>query len=409
MLPSLSRNRFFLVFAQSILLVTNTTSSLKLPPTQAHWSSFSSPISTSPSCRSGATACPDAQHGGIYLFGGYREEISSEDNKTPKRFVTNDVWYFNATTSQWSCLQQPSSSSDVKDKTNIPGPRLCSASAMIDHEYFLFGGWDPEQMGTGGQILDDIWALDTQTLHWRHVGKLPDGPTSRHVAVALPNKHLILLHTHRCDDHVLLYDPKKGGDGGGSIYKQPTSGTAPSSRGLHVATSLQNGKYVFVFGGADKSGAMVNDSFLLDTDTWKWHSISSSSSEHKHMPSPRAGAVATSTHSMPFIFGGAERNVNPEAGGGLIPKGDVWGLHIDFDDNNNDDESSTMTGVWKCYVNEDASNAPPPRNAAILVNVDHTNDKQESHFILANGWHPFVESFEDSHRLVIVQQTNDSN
>ena len=90
------------------------------------------------------------------------------------------------------------------------------------------GGWDPQTTGTGGILLEDVHQYDAGTNKWTQLScKLPDGPTSRHVAVTIhsknPEKCRIVLHTHRCTDHALVFD-------GASFRKQPVSGDIPSSR-----------------------------------------------------------------------------------------------------------------------------------------------------------------------------------
>ena len=128
--------------------------------------------STSPP-RSGATAAAD-KDGRVWLFGGYAEP----DGKP--RAVVNDLLRFDASSGDWQQLQEPLVGSDRSDR---PGPRLASASAIIEDEMLLFGGWDPEVAGTGGSILDDVWSLELSEQRWTRCAQpMPRGPTSRHVA-----------------------------------------------------------------------------------------------------------------------------------------------------------------------------------------------------------------------------------
>ena len=59
---------------------------------------------------------------------------------------------------------------------------------------------------------------------------MPRGPTSRHVAATVGGQ--VAVHTFRCIDSVLVWDPEAR-----QLREQPTTGTAPSSRGLHVRSS----------------------------------------------------------------------------------------------------------------------------------------------------------------------------
>lgn len=98
--------------------------------------------------------------------------------------------------------------------------------------FFIFGGWDPEQAGTGGVILDDVWRLDLNSLQWEQIGTMPRGPTSRHVAAAVQTSEgpRVLLHTFRCLDQLIVFDPSSQ-----TFSEKPCVGAPPSSRGLHAS------------------------------------------------------------------------------------------------------------------------------------------------------------------------------
>ena len=115
---------------------------------------------TSSPPRSGATAAADAA-GQVWLFGGYAEPEGKQ------RLVVNDLLRYSS--GEWKQLQEPMNvniGSTGRVRTNSPGPRLASASVIVDEELLLFGGWDPQEAGTGGVILDDVWALDLSTQVW---------------------------------------------------------------------------------------------------------------------------------------------------------------------------------------------------------------------------------------------------
>ena len=306
--------------------------------------------------RSGHTAVESGE--AVYLFGGYAEYGGS----TP-RDVVNDLWCYTSK-SGWKCLQSDSSRAD----DSRPGPRLASASAIIDDELLVFGGWDPQTAGTGGIILDDVWSLDLKTLAWSQcAAPMPRGPSSRHVAANVGGR--VIVHTFRCLDSVLLWDPASR-----TLVEQPTSGTPPSSRGLHVGAAADDHTFV-VFGGAAKDGNMANDAFALDTRSWTWRVLDIASSP---VPSPRAGSCAARADGGIAIFGGAE--AKPE--GGLNPRADAWLLDVEQE-------------TWTCILDDGAKGAPPARNAASMSPLGNRQ------YLIHGGWHPFVETFDDTHVLEI--------
>lgn len=195
--------------------------------------------------RSGHT-CTSSSDGSCFLFGGYAEFEGDRP-----RDVVNDLWRYSNST--WECLQPATSRQQFS--TDQPGGRLCSASAIIGSELFVFGGWDPETAGIGGSILDDIWCLNLGSLQWeRLAGTMPHGPTSRHVACAVrtPDGPRVLVHTHRCSTSVLIFDAASR-----TMTEVGTTGPAPSSRGLHAAAAA--GSKVMVFGGAAKDGQVCSE------------------------------------------------------------------------------------------------------------------------------------------------------
>jgi len=264
----------------------------------------------------------------------------------PKRYVINDLWQWKD--SKWQKVEQ---------KGELPRTRLASAAGVMNNKAFLLGGWDPGTQGDGGVILDTVHELDLSTMEWTELETTtPDGPTSRHIALALPE--CILLHNHRCGGFVHLFDPKTK-----EFSKQPTTGPSPSSRGLHAATLVGTDKVV-IFGGAAKDQTMSNEAFLLDTKTWEWTLLAENQG-----PSPRAGpTVCTFNDNSVLLFGGAEATDS-----GLNPRGDVWALHLD-------------EKRWELLVDDtdETITRPPPRNAATLSEINDDTDGKS--FLLTGGW-----------------------
>jgi hypothetical protein len=318
---------------------------------QAEWSQRKDAAKITPK-RSGHVSFT-THDGRLMVFGGYVEEEGEEHN----RYVVNDLWEWKK--QGWQLVPQ--------DEEKLPCPRLVSAAAFVGKTPYMLGGWDPQTEGTGGVILDTIHKFKSKTNEWVLLDDvtLPDGPASRHVCLTLTNNKL-LFHNHRCTDHIFLFDGKE-------FEKQTTTGTAPSSRGLHAATMLDD-SHALVFAGAAQGGSMSNECFVLDLCTWKWTQLKVD--EAKDAPTPRASPCLCqfSAHCA-IVFGGAS-----VGDAGLVPEGDVWALHIDVDYKN---------ATWQLL----SSDGPAPRNAATLNLIDCDEGSKE--YLLAGGWAPFVETHDD--------------
>lgn len=319
--------------------------------------------------RSGHTAFSAGPTSPAYVFGGYIEEDDPSKEGTPfgpfHREVRNDIWKF-----------EEDSWEEQKATGDVPGPRLATATAVVGGNAYLFGGWDPQTRGDGGIILETVHKLNLETMEWSYLVDMPDGPASRHVALALPNGK-ILVHNHRCTDHVWIFDPEKK-----EFTKQDTPGESPGSVGLHTATVLDDST-VLVWGGATKDGTMSNRSHVLDLKTWTWSQVKFEDNED--CPSPRAGAClcsfsSTAEEKIACLFGGAETTES-----GLNPKGDVWALHL----------TGVSKGHWELLLGEkgeDDSSIPEPRNAASLTRI--VSAEGASKFILTGGWAPFRQTWD---------------
>eukprot|EP00928_Gymnodinium_smaydae_P007510 TRINITY_DN12697_c0_g3_i2.p1 TRINITY_DN12697_c0_g3~~TRINITY_DN12697_c0_g3_i2.p1 ORF type:complete len:761 (-),score=92.92 TRINITY_DN12697_c0_g3_i2:428-2710(-) len=324
------------------------------------WRQLGGPMISPP--RSGHCAAADG-NGGVWLFSGYAEYESTS------RSVVSDLWHYSSATNRWELCSQ------ATDAVS-PSARLVAASAVIDGEMLLFGGWDPQTEGTGGVILDDICALELASQVWSPCSAgFPRGAASRHVACTVGGT--VVVHTHRCLTSVLVWDAATR-----SLVEKPTSGEAPSSRGLHVATAVGSHTLV-IFGGAAQDGTMFNDSFALNTETWTWRPIAQHKSKR---PTPRAGACAAPLEDLcgMVICCGAEGI----AGGGLNPRADVWALV--FPEGEDGDAS------WTLLLDDCAPGAPRPRNAASLTSLGKGKG-----MLLHGGWNPFKETFADSFILEV--------
>jgi len=383
----------------------------------------------------------------LFAFGGYAEEaiIADKDDASSSiidRHAVNDMWHFLPYTnnvSSWGWTLRHDDNNNIKGY--VPPSRLATAIAVVPNnndcgtrgspQAVLLGGWDPQTPGTGGIILDDVTMLDIDTLVWSRCidamdsesyASLPDGPTSRHVAVHLSiskqrddDKHdgaredIICLHNHRCDDHILQLSMTTAKEGTRVRWdRQATTGEAPSSRGLHCATTIHQSTAMVLFGGAAKDGNMSNEAFVLDTETWKWTKLDCIGDDNTALPAPRAGACLCSLdENSVLLFGGATPGEK-----GLVGLNDVWVLHVNKD---------SGRGTWDCLIehqNDDDDDGgikiddgilrPPGRNAASLNEIDRERllpkdiiwkrsgsslvDKCK-YFLLNGGWYPFRKTY----------------
>lgn len=350
---------------------------LSRPMFEAEWKLISSANRISPR-RSGHVAFSSFSTQSVFVFGGYVEKDPEREEGKLVRYVDNDLWEFKSRAEGWK---------KVNHSGDIPAPRLVSAAAVVNRKAYLFGGWDPQIEGTGGIILDTVHELDLDTLEWKQLTDFPDGPTSRHVAVALSGER-ILIHNHRCLDFVWVFDTKRK-----TFVRQSTSGHGPGNVGLHVATMIDD-ETLFLFGGASKDGKMKNDSFLLNTRSWVWTPIKLADPEN--CPSPRAGASLCSyignkkQWKCAILFGGAESTET-----GLNPRGDVWMMRVDDDG---------LSGTWELLLSDATENGgivrPPARNAATLTEIVSENGN-ESEYILTGGWAPFRQTWDDLYVLCL--------
>lgn len=347
----------------------------------------------------------------IYVFGGY-----AEDRETSSRYPTNDLWCFGDDDEKgWTLVKQKSSSE--------PQARLVAASVSCKlgdtTTGIVIGGWDSQDDGSGGVILQDIQLFtrndddDDDGGSWTESPINLKEPTSRLCAFPLvdetspSSESKVLVHNHRCVDHILLLDLENS-----KLSKQPVSGTVPSARGLHSCVPLLGTTKIILFGGAAKDGMMSNEVFVLDTKTWIWGKIPFHQTEEGNnvAPSPRASPclVALDEKSC-ILFGGASRSDE----GGLHGCSDTWLLELVEGETKYG--STTITNAKWTQLNEDkSSQAPPGRNAATLTpilskslpivgEIDENDSEETQYFLLSGGWYPFRNTYDDNFILKVTK------
>jgi hypothetical protein len=348
----------------------------------------------------------------IYVFGGYAEE--SVDH----RYASNDLWVYDPQQRDgWQPIHGAvtSTSLDSSGTFKIPQQRLAAAAVTCQlpggekKAGLVLGGWDSQEAGTGGVILQDIHMYSnggtTTSKSWKKLSFDLAQPTSRLCAVTLNNPNQVLVHNHRCIDHVLIVDLQSS-----QLIHQPTSGTSPSPRGLHVCVLIPNTNKMVLFGGAAQDGNMSNDVFLLDTETWKWQALEHAAIKGEGIdtspPLPRASpCLVALDESTCLLFGGACRSEQ----GRLHGCNDMWLLKL-------------IDGVggtphyyqWTKVHDDGSSNAPPGRNAAtltpllsgrpaVLEGPSEADNENTKYFLLSGGWYPFRTTYNDNFVLKVTK------
>ncbi|KAL7524533.1 LOW QUALITY PROTEIN: hypothetical protein ACHAXR_002039 [Thalassiosira sp. AJA248-18] len=220
--------------------------------------------------------------------------------------TTSDLWHFDSNKDEWIQLL-----SNCDAGASCPRVRMYAASAMVGTTFYVFGGWDPGNPGSGGEFLDDIWAFDWTTKMWsEQEAKLPY-PVSRHAAVTVGDD-TVIIHTYK---GVLTFRD-------GRLTQQTTKGDAPDS--LSMCAMASDGNKVLLFGGSNKNQLMSVVPYVLDATSWTWTKLENEGQENE--PEAMASAsMVTLNQDQCILFGGAGlAPTGYEGGYGLLPKDDTW-------------------------------------------------------------------------------------
>lgn len=267
-------------------------------------------------------------HDRVFLFSGLTGPAGSP--------VTDELWEFDG---EWKIL---------KAKNVGPGPRMYAAASVLGDAFYVFGGWNPGEKGSGGSFLDDSWKLDLNTLQWTELEKLPCGPVSRHSACSV-NDDTIVLTTFR--GVVVCKDDR--------LREQDTTGDVPD--GLSMCTTIGMNDKVVLFGGSSKSQQLSSDVYVLDSSEWAWKLLQPKTDSPGPLASP-CGALLSKDQCL--VFGGAAMGAGGyEGGSGLVASKEAWLLNVEKSE-------------W-----EHLPEGPPGRVAGSL-------SKYRDGFLLQGGWDP---------------------
>mgnify|MGYP001176178212 CR=1 FL=1 len=281
--------------------------------------------------------------GKIYLHGGLTGSAGSE--------VTNDFWLYDNFV--WNKIPF--------DGVN-PSPRMYSASSILDGNFYLFGGWDPETKGSGGSFKSDVWKYNIYNNSWEELACM-DETVSRHCAETVNDK--IVIHSFR--NTLVLKNDK--------IHVQETTGEKPN--GLSMCCSATIGNKMFIFGGSNKE-MMINDClYILDTDIWNWEKI-----KVKSIKGVSGASMVKYDDKSLLVFGGAYLSQNGYNGGkGLIPSNELFKVY------------ENEKGEYLCST-YDTFDRPEARvaNSMNLINNDGT-----SIIVMHGGWSPItMDTFDET-------------
>ena len=77
--------------------------------------------------------------------------------------------------------------------------RIASQAVCVGKHVWLIGGWDPGMKRDGGEILSDIWCLDTDSWNWTE----PQIQVSVLQDIVVPLQSLLLHHKYALASHHL--------------------------------------------------------------------------------------------------------------------------------------------------------------------------------------------------------------
>ena len=209
-----------------------------------------------------ASYLPDRQL--LISFGG-----EAFNEKTKKTVTTDQVMVLDTEIMLW---YPPSVSGKV------PSGRSGHTASLLQNELVVFGG-----------VKNNKWqkslaVLDTMRWMWSTPKITGDAPRARsyHSATPVPDSNLLVIFGGNNETQCFNSVHVLGTNNDEKSWFHPTvSGTPPCPRTGHVATLLEDGKTILVYGGWDPNvdeneqdssdeEPIFGDSFLLDTATWTW-------------------------------------------------------------------------------------------------------------------------------------------
>ncbi|DAZ93819.1 TPA: hypothetical protein N0F65_004208 [Lagenidium giganteum] len=182
-----------------------------------------------------------------------------------------------------------------------PAGRNGHTATLAEEKLFIIGGW----LGSGPLAANDMHVLylhaSPQCLTWHQppVRGTPPGPCNMHTADYIPHARSIFVfrggdgREYLNDLHAVDIDTM-------AWRRVMTTGALPAPRANH-SSAVVNGDQIFIFGGWDGQ-KRLNDIHILHTRTLAWTQVDVRS---HHLPHPRAGMTFCSYRDRVFLFGGS--------------------------------------------------------------------------------------------------------
>lgn len=233
----------------------------------------------------------------LYCFGGYDGRRNHTTlliySLTERRFVRPNDSY--------------SENSVMVQGTPPPGRNGHSATLAVDPDdeenarIIIIGGW----LGSGPLAASDMHVLDVSAggrqLRWYkppHRGVGP-GPCNMHTADYIP--HLRSVYVFRGGNGREYLNDMHALDVETLTWRRvDTTGAIPQQRANHSSAMLEETDELFIFGGWN-GGERLNDIHILDTTTSNW----TCPRVGGILPHPRAGMTLTALKGRLYLFGGS--------------------------------------------------------------------------------------------------------
>jgi hypothetical protein len=248
------------------------------------------------------SSAPTIKNHSVTHFGGYLFCFGGYDGR--RNHMT--LLLYSIAEQRWiRPHQQGDSAVVVVQGTPPPGRNGHSATLAVDDEenakIVIIGGW----LGTGPLAASDMHVLDVsaggRSLRWYQppVKGTPPGPCNMHSADYVSSRREVFVfrggngREYLNDLHALNVDTL-------TWRKVETRGEIPQPRANHSSAILEETQELVLFGGWN-GNERLNDIHILDTITSTW----TCPRVGGVLPHPRAGMTITSNRGKLYLFGGS--------------------------------------------------------------------------------------------------------
>eukprot|EP00002_Diphylleia_rotans_P012917 TRINITY_DN2522_c0_g1_i4.p1 TRINITY_DN2522_c0_g1~~TRINITY_DN2522_c0_g1_i4.p1 ORF type:complete len:1709 (-),score=377.78 TRINITY_DN2522_c0_g1_i4:217-5343(-) len=226
----------------------------------------------------------------FFVFGGstqYFDEV-----------LLNDLWQFDVETGAWKLIFRETNTPDA------PSGRASAAIGIFEKKVSVLGG------RTSVREEDKrIWTFDMETRKWTSAVVYLDSDWKRPLnrvginAAQIASKLWIwggqlAPGLRNYESYVSIFDTQLES---GKIRARLSPSSDPPSRKYGSMIALDE-KKVIMFGGVDFIGNVLDDSWILDSDSLNWVPVKLNSAEDQALALSQSAGVSVGNHSL--IFGG---------------------------------------------------------------------------------------------------------